>query len=187
MKTTSKDLLGELRTLTVQNLEQAKRLSQMSFEELNSRPAPQSWSALECLEHLNFYGKFYLPEIEKKIDEKKYPSEEFFKSGWLGNYFAKSMLPKEKMKKIKTLKSQNPMGKVLGKEVITEFISQQEKMLELLSRADEVNLTRTRTAISIASFVKLRLGDVFRLIIFHNQRHLLQADRAVRSGKEICA
>lgn len=187
MKTTSKDLLGELRALTVQNLEQAKRLSQMTFEELNSRPSPRSWSALECLEHLNFYGKFYLPEIEKKIAEKKYPSEEIFKSGWLGNYFAQSMLPGEKMKKIKTLKSQDPLGKVLGKEVIKEFMDQQEKMLELLSRASEVSLTRTRTAISIAKFVKLRLGDILRLNIYHNQRHLLQAERAVKADKEIAA
>lgn len=187
MKTTSKELLGELRALTVQNLEQAKRLYQLSVEELNAKPAPKSWSALECLEHLNFYGRFYLPEIEKSIAEKKYPSEEFFKSGWLGNQFAQSMLPKEKMKKVKTLKSQNPIGKVLGKEVIEEFIGQQEKMLELLSRASEVSLTRTRTAISIAKFVKLRLGDIFRLNIYHNQRHLLQADRAVNCGKEIGA
>lgn len=183
MKTKSEELLGELRTLTIQNLEQARRLYQLSHEELNSRPAPGSWSALECLEHLNFYGRFYLPEIERKIAERKYPAEPVFKSGWIGNYFAEGMLPKERMKKVKTLKSQDPIGKVLQKEVIEEFMQQQEKMLELLSRANQVSLTRTRAAISIAKFIKLRLGDIFRINIYHNRRHLLQAGKAVEAGR----
>ncbi len=56
----------------------------------------KSWSILECLEHLNLYGDFYIPEIKNRIESSKTLPKENFKSRILGNYFAKSMLPKEK-------------------------------------------------------------------------------------------
>lgn len=146
---------------------------------LNHRPAPGSWSALECVAHLNFYGDFYIPEIENQIASSPYPPDEIFKSGFLGNYFAQSMLPKEGFKKMKTLKSTNPLGKKLEKEVIDKFITHQQKLLELLKKAKDVSLSRTKTGISISKILKLRLGDTLRVVVYHDQRHLLQAKRAL--------
>lgn len=179
MKTTSTGLLNDLMLRTEANLREARELNKRSAHELNHRPAPGSWSALECIEHLNFYGNYYIPEIEKQIASSPYPPEENFKSGFLGNYFAQSMLPKEGFKKMKTLKSSNPLGKELEKEVIQKFIAHQQKLLELLKKAKHVSLTRTKTGISISKFLRLRLGDTFRVVIYHDQRHLLQAKRAL--------
>jgi len=58
---------------------------------------------LECLEHLNVYDEFYLPEIEKTINSAKNKSEFIFKSGILGNYFAESMIPKTYINKKKQI------------------------------------------------------------------------------------
>ena len=63
-----------------------------------------SWSILECLEHLNLYGDFYLPQMEKSIKNTTFKNENEFRSGLLGNYFAKTMLPEEKLNKMKTFK-----------------------------------------------------------------------------------
>ena len=63
----------------------------------------EKWSALECLEHLNLYGDFYLVEIEKQIlksTRKAMPMK--FKSGLLGNYFANLMKVKDGMGMIAT-------------------------------------------------------------------------------------
>ncbi|MGA4923361.1 hypothetical protein, partial [Bacillus subtilis] len=78
----------------------------------------------ECLEHLNLYAKFYLPEIENAIQKTKSKRQEEFKSGFWGNYFAKSMLPKEKLNKMKTAKDKNPLNSKLDKNVIENFIAQ---------------------------------------------------------------
>ena len=176
------DLLTDLIERTRKNLNEAEKLNQKTFEELNRRNHSESWSALECVEHLNLYGDFYLPEIERCLAQSNLMPTEYFHSGWLGEYFAKSMLPKEKLNKMKTFKDKNPMGSKLDKTTIDRFIRQQYKTLELLEKARETNLTKTKTGVSISSWIKLRLGDTFRVVIYHNQRHLVQANRTL-NGK----
>lgn len=167
------DLMNRIKQLIVE----AEALKEKSEEQLNHKQHAESWSVLECLEHLNLYGRFYLPEIEKYIKLRKGKSDPVFKSGWLGNYFANSMLPKEKLNKMKTFKNMNPLNSKLDKKVIDEFISQQQQMLRLLEESRKVNLNKTRTAISISKLIKLKLGDTFRFVIYHNQRHMVQALR----------
>jgi hypothetical protein len=85
------------------------------------------WNVLECLEHLNLYGDFYLPEIRKRIVESSFPPGEYFKSGWLGDYFVKSMEPGKTMKKMKTFKDKDPIKQVLNRIVLTVLLNNKEK------------------------------------------------------------
>jgi len=179
MKVLVNGLMEELIELTRQHLNDAELLKQKSLEELNRKPDAESWSVLECMEHLNLYGDFYLPEIERRISQSKYPAEAQFKSGLLGNYFAISMLPKEKLNKMKTFKDKNPAGSHLEKSVIDRFIRQQNQMLELLQKSRSVSLNRTRTSITISNLIQLKLGDTFRFVIYHNRRHMVQAFKAL--------
>lgn len=177
MKIQTEALIVDLANRTEQLICEAMSLKEKSEEQLNYKQHAESWSILECLEHLNLYGRFYLPEIERCIRKGKGKKENVFKSGWLGNYFANSMLPKEKLNKMKTFKNMNPLNSKLDKRVIDDFISQQQKMLRLLEESRKVSLNKTRTAISISKLIKLKLGDTFRFVIYHNQRHMAQANR----------
>lgn len=176
-------LLKDLSERTRTNLDSSREFFKRTNAELNQRPASRSWSALECFEHLNRYGDFYLPEIERAINSSGRPPDENFKSGLLGDYFAKMMLPREKLNKIKTFKDKDPFGCNLDKTTIEKFISQQEHLLDLLCEASKVSLTRTKTAISISKLLKLRLGDTFRVVVYHNERHLVQAQKALTANK----
>jgi hypothetical protein len=131
---------------------------------------------LECLEHLNLYGDFYLPQIENHISGASHKSEIEFKSGILGSYFANSMLPKGKLNKMKTFKDKNPLHADLDKTVIDRFLNQQFKLLDLLNEARKVSLNKVKIPISIATFVKLKLGDTFQFFINHMLRHLNQIE-----------
>lgn len=94
------------------------------------------------------------------------------------------MLPKEKLNKMKTIKSMNPVGSNLDKSVLDKFINQQKTLLELLKQAKKVNLTKTKTGISISKWIKLRLGDTFRVVIYHNLRHMIQAEKVVKEASD---
>lgn len=180
MKIKQKDLIEDLIERTKDVLNRAEQYNQITLEELNYKVNSERWSILECIEHLNLYGDFYLPEIENKIVESKTKPTTDFKSGLLGNYFAKSMLPKEKLNKMKTFKDKNPEGSDLNKSSLERFIVQQKQMLDLLDKARGVNLNKIKTSISIANWIKLKLGDTFRVVIYHNQRHIVQANKMLK-------
>ncbi|TZF94889.1 DinB family protein [Chryseobacterium panacisoli] len=177
MKILASALLDELKETTRQHLQYAQILTQKTEEELNFRTSQDSWSPLECLEHLNRYGAFYIPEISNRIAASKTTPGVDFKPGILGNYFANMMLPKKKQNAMKTLKAMNPIHSQLNKRVVEEFISQQKQLLELLEKAQNIDLERTKTSISISKLIKLKLGDTFRFVIYHNVRHIEQIKR----------
>jgi hypothetical protein len=179
MKFKSQELLNQLIVETKSISDYAEQLKSYPIEQLNHRTSKDSWSVLECLEHLNLYGRFYIPEIRSAISNSSRSANELFKSGWLGNYFAKSMLPKQKLNKMKTFKEMNPIHSNLNVEVIDDFLSQQVEMLHLLERAKSVNLSKTKTNISISKLIKMRLGDTFRFVIYHNLRHIEQARKVI--------
>lgn len=172
------ELISELTELTEQHKFQAEILLQKDLEELNRRVNKASWSALECIEHLNLYGNFYISEIKKKIDSPSTPTE-YFKSSFIANYFAQSMLPKEKLKKIKTFKDKDPLGMPLDKSTITTFIEQQILLLDLLQKAGKLNLNKIKIPLSIAQWIRFKLGDAFCVVIYHNKRHIAQAFKAL--------
>ena len=179
MKT--EELIKELLDVTLRNRKEVESLKKLSTENLNSKISKQSWSILECIEHLNRYGDFYIPEIKEKISKSKYKETEVFKSGMLGNYFAMSMLPKEKLNKMKTFTSMNPINIVLEREVLDKFIEQQIQIINLLNLAKTVDLNRVKTSISISKWIKLKLGDTLRVLIYHNWRHMVQVEKVIRS------
>lgn len=150
--------------------------------------SPEKWSAKQCLMHLNSYGRYYLPKMEKAIEEAIQRQQKpaiRFTAGWLGNYFTRMMLPKETglpAKKMSAPKEHTPISNEDSYAVIAEFIEQQEKLLRLLRKAKQVDLNRVRIPISIATFIKLKLGDSFLFLIAHNYRHILQAERALHNA-----
>lgn len=177
---TRPQLLEDLRLRTQEVIRQAEEWTSLSDEDLNRKPNEEAWSALECLEHLNRYFNFYLPEFDARLNLKK-TGDDTFKSSWLGEYFAQSMLPKEKLNTMKTFKSMNPKGSALSRNAIERFLKNNAELLDQLNRAQEVDLRKTKCSISISKWIKLRLGDAFRVVIYHNQRHMAQAQRAITS------
>lgn len=173
-------LIDDLIARTQANSAAVREFEKLSDNALNWKPAQESWSVLACIEHLNMYGDFYLPEIERNIqeaDKQKVPAN--FKSGLFGNYFAKSMLPQEKSKKMKTFKDKDPGASQLDRSVLDRFMDQQKVLLSLLDEARTVDLTKVKTPMSISRLLKLRLGDTFRVLVYHNQRHIVQAKKVV--------
>lgn len=180
MKIASSELLNQLTDLTHRHVSFVQQLQALPDQALTQKADVTSWNALECIEHLNRYGNFYLPEITKRISETRCNTTPLFKSGWLGNYFANSMLPKEKLNKMKTFAAMNPLDSHVDRAVIDTFILQLKTMLDLLHQCRSVNLNTIKTTISISSFIKLKLGDTLRVVIYHNERHIRQIEGAIR-------
>ncbi|MBV7530696.1 DinB family protein [Chitinophaga sp. sic0106] len=170
-------LLSELENMTKQNISFVQHIRQQPETLWQQRPTNGGWTMLECIEHLNRYGNFYIPEINRRIQASTHAPALLFKSGKIGNYFAEMMLPKAKPNNMKTFKAMNPQHALLGKDTLDTFLQQQQQLLEILQRCRHTNLTKVRTAISITPLLKLRLGDTLRVVIYHNLRHIKQAEK----------
>lgn len=173
----SEQLLQALIEQTRQIINQVETLKNYDLNSLSLRANDTSWSILECIEHLNLYGDHYLPEIKRKIKSATFRNEAVFKSGFLGGYFAKSMLPKGKLNTMKTFKDKNPLHAKLEKGVLDTFINHQIKLLDLLHQSRNVSLNKTKIPTSISSLIRLKLGDTYQFYINHIIRHLKQIDR----------
>lgn len=182
-------LLDNLYHQTEQHIQKAiTEWQNISPAVLNKQPSDGGWSAAQCLEHLNIYGRYYIPALEKSLARSKEnttTAPQYFTSGWLGNYFTQLMLPNESgapKKKMKTPANARPSVDLDSRQVVAEFIDQQEKLLTLLVKAAKCNLNGPRIPITIARFIRLKPGDVFMFLIAHNYRHVLQAERALRKS-----
>ncbi|WP_017258790.1 DinB family protein [Pedobacter arcticus] len=171
----SEKLIQTLIEQTRQNMNAVENLKELDTGYLNSRLSENSWSILECIEHLNLYGDFYLPALEKNIQKSTTIPSSDFNTGFLGNYFANSMLPKPGSK-MKTFKDKDPIYTDLNRAVIDNFINQQIKLLKLIELSRSKNLNSIRIPISITTLIKLKLGDTFRFLINHNIRHIHQIE-----------
>lgn len=185
---TSSVLIDDLYRTTEGILDKAIQSWQnLPSDVLMKQPAPDSWSASQCLEHLNIYGRHYIPEIEKAIKKAQSNGSKptlHFKSGWFGAYFYRLMLPDTEgvpRSKMKAPKNAIPTPQHDARTIVAEFIDQQESLLRLLEQARTVNLTSIRIPISISRWIRLRLGDTFLFVIAHNQRHVAQLERALSS------
>ena len=177
MQTTNNILIDELLHIVESTTVSAKKFKQLSDAQLKFKKSPESWSVLECIEHLNLYGDFYLPEIQKEIlNAEKVPSASIVKSGAIGNYFANLMKVKDgKLKKMKSPADKNPATSELSFTTIDRFLKQQELLKQLLLQSRTVNLTKTKTSISLTRLIRLRLGDTLRFLVYHMERHIQQA------------
>lgn len=154
---------------------------------LLQQPAPGKWSVIEVLEHLNSYSRYYLLAIEKSLHVDK-PSTGLFKPGWLGDYFTKLMKPKENgtiANKMKSPKDHRPPKFLDAFPVLNSFLEHQQYLLEMLEQAKSKNIGNIRIPVTISKFIKLKLGDTFRFLIAHEQRHFVQIENNLAALKQV--
>ena len=182
MKINQDLLIEELLTFNNNAISSAIRFKELTEKELNWKKDAGQWSILECLEHLNLYGDYYLPEIEKQVLlSPKVPVSTVFKSGVLGNYFANLMKADgDKIKKMKSPKDKNPINSNLSVLTIDRFLKQGAKLETLLKQSQKVDLARPKVPTSLSKMIKIRLGDTLRFYVYHIDRHILQANKNVR-------
>jgi len=177
MQADNNTIIDELLAITESATLAAKEFRKLNEAKLNFKEAPEKWSVLECIEHLNLYGDFYLPELEKAIHQKNGQERNLtYRSGVIGNWFANLMKVKNgKIVKMKTPGDKNPLGSELTVLTIDRFLKQLEMLKALLEQARTRDLTHTKVPISLTKLVKLRLGDTFRFFVYHIERHIAQA------------
>jgi len=153
-------------------------------EVLFEKPAAGRWSIMECFQHMNILYDVYIHNIKEAIEnsKKSLKSVEFFKPTLIGYYFFLSMTPNEKNNprfKIKTLKRFEPTG--VKEDSIISFRKYHMEFSGLINKIPELNLDKIKVTSSIGNIMRFKLGDAFRIVTAHNQRHIMQVQKTLKT------
>lgn len=142
---------------------------------------------LQCIAHLNKYYAYYIPLLNDTLAKSKQQKGiVIFKTGILGQFFVKLMEPKRgKIKKIKTIANMNPNGCDLLIEELVFFMNYQLEFLSILEKSKNCDLNRFQIPTVMSKWIMISLGDTFRFIVAHNERHLLQTQNCLKQQQAI--
>lgn len=156
-------------------------LSQTEEVQLHVPEAPGKWNMLQCLEHMSLATRVYTENVREALAGNQLPAaREEYKGHWKGRMFARMNAPKpggEIPMKLKTFKTMDPPPKLDSNAVIDEFYREHEMMIALINESRAVNIDRIKVATALGSWVKLRMGEAFRFLLAHTQRHVVQLQR----------
>jgi hypothetical protein len=82
---------------------------------------------------------------------------------------------------MKAMKNYKPAKGLNVEAVFNEFFQHQNKLLQLLDVARRRNMNSIRIPITISKLIRFKLGDTFRFLIAHEQRHMIQARNAIKA------
>jgi hypothetical protein len=153
----------------------------LSNEQYNFKPTPKKWSAGECIEHLNLTGGGYLKNIQttnQSITGNKMPFKLIYQPRFLLKKFAMITGPDSKIK-MPSPKFLQASSSMLDKNVVDNFISLQNKFLNIITRIELEHLKRIKVTWPAFPLMKLQLGEVLVMTVGHEQRHLNQAERTL--------
>lgn len=155
---------------------------------LQKKPAPKSWSAVECFSHLLKANKYYLDGCRKALAKHHTTAKPEAEVAYslLGKIFLSFVEPAPEgtapKRKVPAPGMIQPHSTIENPEALIEkFISQQKAFLALLQEAEKADLNAVRVPSLLGSLFKFRLGDVLRLLSWHTTRHTDQAERAMNS------
>lgn len=180
----TEDLLQQLHTDVDRIRAAAGFFKEADKNKLIYSSSPDKWSVVQILEHLNAYGRYYLPAMKKAMTEHVTHPSAWFGSGFWGDYFTKAMKPTnvfEVKNKMKALKAYSFPNSLHVETVLNEFVEQQEELLRLIDLCRHVDIGAVRVPITITKLIKLKLGDTLRFLVAHEQRHMIQARNMLKA------
>lgn len=154
---------------------------QVSEEKLKHKPAPDKWSADECLRHLAVMWQTYRPQFERGIQKARKKKKDAFRSTWFGKWFANRMKPIDKKGAMKTMIIFEPSQYASEHDSVKRLIEVQDEMISYIDLLADIDLN-TKIQSPANRLIRLKMGDALQIIANHQDRHWQQALRAIESA-----
>jgi DinB superfamily len=175
------EVVSALRTIST---DAESYFSSLSSEQLNWKPAITSWSVAQCFDHLITINSLYFPLFERLRSPNVSPTiwERYSPlSGFFGRYLIKNLNP-DYSGKMNTSKKAYPSFNEIDYTIIERFIEHQRHLAEhIRSISRELDLKKTIITSPLMGFVTYSVDDCLTVLVVHEQRHFLQAQRVMRS------
>lgn len=151
---------------------------ELTPDQLRWKPGEDVWSVAECLDHLISTGYLYYPRLDDAI--RKAESDHgaaSYEPSVLAKLFIWTVSPDAGIK-VRAFEPFEPKHQDEDVAILDMFDEQQEELLELIGRADEVNINGGRFI--TPGLVRLSVGEGLTMVVQHQRRHMVQIDRLLR-------
>lgn len=168
--------------------ERAKRLPS-DPELLARRPRPGSWSALECLDHLNrsIEGYFGLWHSElsaaRQAAGANADSPGPYKLDLWGRLLVWVVNPPPRFKASAPSPFLPPAQLKPAAVILARFFDNQQRILDAIAAADGLPVDRIRIESPFSKRVRYSIWSSFLVNAAHERRHLWQAEQAVAAAR----
>jgi hypothetical protein len=157
----------------------------LSGRQLNWKPAEKSWSVAQCLDHLITTHEMYFPMLERMAAGTYAPS--FWAkisplSAFFGRYLAGGLDPANQ-KKMKTTSKALPSASDIDDGIVSRYLDHQGALIDHLNALPvDMDPRTTMVTSPLMGAVTYSLDDTMTILVFHGQRHFLQAKRVTQSA-----
>lgn len=159
-----------------------REFSPLSTEQLRYKPAPDRWSILECLQHLNLAERFYIRNIQHKVDRlglvQTIPTDQTLVASWVGKAMRYMVDPQTKMKlPAPGMLRPRRVSELDATDVLNQFIELQTLLRDLLNKAVYLDWNKESLSTLFGNWLTIPLGDALLMLVAHTERHINQAVR----------
>jgi hypothetical protein len=152
----------------------AELRAELSDLQLAWRPPDGGWSIAQVFEHLIISDASYLERMRAMVDHGK-RGDTPWKPTFGGGLLIKTVSPANR-RKTSAPRIYRPPAEPRAR-VVEAYLALRTNFLELIERADGVDLRRNRMVSPVTWLMRPNLGDAIMVLTVHTQRHLQQIDR----------
>jgi uncharacterized damage-inducible protein DinB len=149
----------------------------LDTQQLNLRPEPGAWSVAQVLDHLIVINESYYPLVEKLRAGALHLS---WATRWtfyvqrMGGLLLRSVDP-ARLRKMKTFPIWEPSTDSLPGDIVHTFLAHQEAFKSFLTACQDLLHQNALIHSPANRLVVYSLADAFRILVTHEERHLVQA------------
>jgi hypothetical protein len=154
----------------------------LSLNQLNWKPSPGEWSIGQCLDHLCVANDVYLAAMEKGLQGRARGTAQEIAPGWFGRWFIRTAIePSAQSRKGRAPRKIVPHSAV-DLSVLDRFLSTNTHAREFIRRATQYDVNRVRFQNPFVPIIFFTIGTGLEVLVRHQRRHLLQAERVRERG-----
>jgi hypothetical protein len=157
----------------------------LSGEAWSRRPAPECWSAAECVAHLNLTTDAYRTIVRDALERARAlgrgaPAR--YRRDPLGWFLWTIMPPPVRRLKVKTPPAFVPHSPMSPEEIIAEFDRRQDEQIGWVREAEGLPITSVKIQSPFSGSARYNLFACFGILPRHQHRHLWQAEQGQAAG-----
>lgn len=151
---------------------------ELTPEQLNWKPAENSWSVAQCLDHIIRTNHEFDDEAKKfKSGTRKNSFWQNYSplTGWFGRFLIRTAM--EDSKKVKAPSKRIVPPSEIGPDIVERFVSEIAEVNRKLEAFAGVDREKTVLSSPFLRLLTYKLDDALTLLVEHTKRHIRQAKR----------